>query len=92
MVECRKKEICSHFKSLLTNLLTSHLSINAIALQKSGMSYLNKKKILEPLEYLLPDKVEAIVKEVTEQNANATSKNERNSEKGPAVETTIPAK
>lgn len=48
-------------------LLTSHLSINAIALQKSGISYLNKRKILEPLEYLLPDKVETIVKEVTEQ-------------------------
>lgn len=49
-------------------MLTSHLSINAIALQKSGMSYLNKKKILQPLEHLLPDKVETIVKEVTEQN------------------------
>lgn len=48
-------------------LLTSHLYINAISLQKSGMSYLNKKKILQPLEYLLPDKVEAIVKEVADQ-------------------------
>lgn len=49
-------------------LLASHLSINAITLQKSGISYLNKKKILEPLENLLPDKVETIVKEVAEQN------------------------
>lgn len=51
-------------------LLTSQLSINAIALQKSGMSYLNKKKILEPLEYLLPDKVDKvdiIIKNSTDQ-------------------------
>lgn len=72
-------------------LLTSHLSISAIALQKSGMSYLNKKKILEPLEYLLPDRVETIVKEVTEQSANAASKTEINSEKGPTIGTSIPA-
>lgn len=52
-------------------LLTSYLSINAIALQKSGISYLNKRKILEPLEYLLPDKVETIVKEVAEQSTTA---------------------
>lgn len=57
-------------------LLTSHLSINAIALQKSGISYLNKKKILEPLEYLLPDKVETIVKEVAEQSTTTEHKSE----------------
>lgn len=62
-------------------LLTSHLSINAIALQKSGISYLNKKKILEPLEYLLPDKVETIVKEVAEQSTTDEKKPENSKEK-----------
>lgn len=72
-------------------LLTSHLSINAIALQKSGMSYLNKKKILEPLEYLLPDKVETIVKEVAEQNVIAPSKSETSFEKDSSAERTAAA-
>lgn len=61
-------------------LLTSHLCINAIALQKSGISYLNKKKILEPLEYLLPDKVETIVKEVAEQSNTAEMKQQVSSD------------
>lgn len=55
-------------------LLTSHLSINAVTLQKSGMSFLNKKKILQPLENLLPDKVETIVKEVAEHAVQAQNK------------------
>lgn len=76
-------------------LLTSHLCINAIALQKSGMSFLNKKKILEPLEYLLPDKVETIVKEVTEQSTTAenimeASTKSDQSESGVNNESTIP--
>lgn len=48
------------------NLLTTHLSINAIALQKCGISYLNKKTILEPLGYLLPDRIETNNKEIVE--------------------------
>lgn len=48
------------------NLLTSHLSINAIALQKSELSYLNKKTILESLDHLLPDKMDITVKDVSE--------------------------
>lgn len=71
-------------------LLTSHLSINAIALQKSGMSYLNKKKILEPLEYLLPDKVETIVKEVSEQGTSIEKKPEINIEKRSSTELVKP--
>lgn len=68
-------------------LLTSHLSINAIALQKSGISFLNKKKILEPLGNLLPDKVETIVKEVAEQNATAESnKKDANAAENDTVE------
>lgn len=49
-----------------TNMLTSYLSINAITLQKDGMSYLRKRNILKCLEHLLPDKVETIVKETSE--------------------------
>lgn len=47
------------------NILTNQLSINAITLQKNGISYLNKKTILEPLDHLLPDKVDTIVKEIS---------------------------
>lgn len=46
------------------NILKNHLSINTITLQKNGISYLNKKTILEPLDHLLPDKIDA--KEVSE--------------------------
>ena len=70
--------------------LTSRLSINAIALQKSGMSYLNKKKILEPLEYLLPDKVETIVKEVSEQTKPTEKKPEISKEKNSSAEIVTP--
>lgn len=42
--------------------LTNHMSINAIILQKNGVSYLHKKTILEPLDHLLPDKIDTIVK------------------------------
>lgn len=73
-------------------LLTSHLSINAVTLQKSGISYLNKKKILEPLDNLLPDKVETIVKEVTEQNIVQVPSNETDFEpKADANEDTKPS-
>lgn len=46
------------------NILSNHLSINAITLQKNGISYLNKKTILKSLDHLLPDKID--VKEVLE--------------------------
>lgn len=52
------------------NLLTSHFSINTIALQKSGISYLNRKAILEPLSYLLPDKSETVTDEVPQSTSN----------------------
>lgn len=53
------------------NLLTSHLSINTIALQKSNISYLNKNAILEPLNYLLPDKSADTVGEEAKKNKKA---------------------
>lgn len=64
------------------NILTSYLSINAIALQKNGMSYLNKKSILEPLEHLLPDKIETIIKEVSDLKIKQDKKDDT-----PATET-----
>jgi len=48
------------------NVLTTHLGINAMALQKHGISYLQKDTILEPLKHLLPSKIETITKEVAE--------------------------
>lgn len=52
------------------NVLTTYLGINAMTLQKDGLSYLDKKKILESLEHLLPDKIETIIKEVSEMKIN----------------------
>lgn len=48
------------------NVLTTHLGINAMTLQKQGISYLQKEKILEPLKHLLPSKIESITKEIAE--------------------------
>lgn len=50
--------------------LIAHLGINAMALQKEGLTYMELKKILQPLERLLPNKVEAITiqnQEIAEQ-------------------------
>lgn len=55
------------------NVVTSYLGINAIALQKEGITYLKQKRILEPIEHLLPDKVEAIIMNVKEQSAASTA-------------------
>lgn len=49
------------------NVVTSYLGINAIALQKEGITYLKQKRILEPIEHLLPDKVEAIILNVKQE-------------------------
>lgn len=53
--------------------LTTHLGINSMVLQKEGLSYLNKKAILETLEHLLPDKIETIIKEVSEMKTTDTA-------------------
>lgn len=42
-------------------VLIAHLGINAIALQKEGLTYLAQKQILQPLDRLLPNKVESIM-------------------------------
>lgn len=69
------------------NLLTSHLSINTIALQKSNISYLNKNAILEPLNYLLPDKSDIVVEEAKENRkigGEGKLQNEKKSSEVPA--------
>lgn len=51
---------CIHFL-FPPNLLATHLGINVLQLQKEGLTYLKQKEICQPLEYLLPDKVEALM-------------------------------
>lgn len=57
------------------NVLTTYLGINAMTLQRDGLSYLNKKLILESLEHLLPDKIETIIKQVSEMKSTENSEN-----------------
>uniref|UniRef100_A0A182MY14 Conserved oligomeric Golgi complex subunit 8 n=1 Tax=Anopheles dirus TaxID=7168 RepID=A0A182MY14_9DIPT len=46
--------------------LASQLGINVLTLQKHGVTYLRQKKILEPIAYLLPDRIDTIVKQVAD--------------------------
>lgn len=69
------------------NNLTNYLSINAIALQKNGMSYLQKKSILEPLEHLLPDKIETIIKEASEAKSKQQKSEETSQESAKTADT-----
>ena len=46
--------------------LASQLGINVLTLQKHGVTYLRQRKILEPIAYLLPDRIETVVKQVAE--------------------------
>lgn len=57
---------CLHILFPLTTV-TQQLGVSNSFLQAEGFLYLNTKKILEPLDYLLPDKVEAIIQQVAEQ-------------------------
>lgn len=41
--------------------VTGYLGINEIALQKAGITFLKQKQIMEPIQHLLPDKVETIM-------------------------------
>lgn len=41
--------------------VTGYLGINEITMQKAGITYLKPKLIMEPIQHLLPDKVEAIM-------------------------------
>ncbi len=41
--------------------VTSYLGINEMTLQKAGITFLKAKQIMEPIQHLLPDKVETIM-------------------------------
>ncbi|XP_053684204.1 conserved oligomeric Golgi complex subunit 8 [Sabethes cyaneus] len=56
---------CMHF-IFPPPTIANHLGINVLTLQKHGITYLKQKKILEPINYLLPDKIEAVIKQVSE--------------------------
>lgn len=51
---------CIHFL-FPPNVLATNLGINVLQLQKEKLTYLKQKQISEPLEYLLPDKVDAMI-------------------------------
>ncbi|KFB47499.1 AGAP011488-PA-like protein [Anopheles sinensis] len=50
--------------------LASHLGINVLTLQKHGITYLRQAKILEPIAYLLPDRIDTVIKQVADMNVN----------------------
>lgn len=52
-----------------------HCGINVLTLQKVGLSYLKQKQILEPLDYLLPDKVDAVIQQVAERKLSESQNN-----------------
>ncbi|XP_055628823.1 conserved oligomeric Golgi complex subunit 8 [Toxorhynchites rutilus septentrionalis] len=52
---------CIHFIFPPTTI-ASYLGINVLALQKHGLTYFRQKKILEPIERLLPDRIETVIR------------------------------
>lgn len=46
--------------------VTGYLGINEITLQKAGITFLKSKQIMEPIQHLLPDKVETIIMQNSE--------------------------
>lgn len=50
---------CIHF-IFPPNVLATNLGINVLQLQKESLTYLRQKQILEPLQHLLPNKVEVL--------------------------------
>ncbi|XP_058463297.1 conserved oligomeric Golgi complex subunit 8 [Malaya genurostris] len=46
--------------------IANHLGINVLTLQKHEITYFSQKLILEPIANLLPDKIDAVIKQVTE--------------------------
>lgn len=59
---------CIHF-IFPPNVLATNLGINVLQLQKEGLTYVKQKQILEPLQHLLPDKVEALANTLNEKLA-----------------------
>ncbi|XP_058066432.1 conserved oligomeric Golgi complex subunit 8 [Anopheles bellator] len=44
------------------SLLASQLGINVLTLQKHGLTYLANSRILQPIAYLLPDRIDTVIK------------------------------
>lgn len=63
---------CIHFIFPPTTI-ANHLGINVLTLQKHGITFFRQKKILEAIEYLLPDKIESVIKQVGEMSVAAES-------------------
>uniref|UniRef100_A0A182K7Q1 Conserved oligomeric Golgi complex subunit 8 n=1 Tax=Anopheles christyi TaxID=43041 RepID=A0A182K7Q1_9DIPT len=61
--------------------LASQLGINVLTLQKHGLTYLRQKKILEPIAYLLPDRIETVVKQVADMSVSSATEKEVPEEK-----------
>nr|XP_040237402.2 conserved oligomeric Golgi complex subunit 8 [Anopheles coluzzii] len=61
--------------------LASQLGINVLTLQKHGVTYLRQRKILEPIAYLLPDRIETVVKQVAELSVTGKEVSEEAEEK-----------
>jgi conserved oligomeric Golgi complex subunit 8 len=49
------------------NVLATHLGINLMVLQKQMLTYLKQKEIVQPLEHLLPDRVDAVIMQQQQQ-------------------------
>lgn len=52
---------CIHFVFPPTTI-ANYLGINVLSLQKHGLTYFRQNKILEPIERLLPDRIETVIK------------------------------
>ncbi|ETN66110.1 hypothetical protein AND_002112 [Anopheles darlingi] len=48
-------------------LLASQLGINVLTLQKHGLTYLAQTRILQPIAYLLPDRIDTSIKQQQQQ-------------------------
>ncbi|XP_035790086.1 conserved oligomeric Golgi complex subunit 8-like [Anopheles albimanus] len=48
-------------------LLASQLGINVLTLQKHGLTYLAQTRILQPIAYLLPDRIDTTIKQQQQQ-------------------------
>uniref|UniRef100_A0AAG5DKM5 Conserved oligomeric Golgi complex subunit 8 n=1 Tax=Anopheles atroparvus TaxID=41427 RepID=A0AAG5DKM5_ANOAO len=52
--------------------LAGQLGINVLTLQKHGITYLRQAKILEPIAYLLPDRIDTVIKQVADMTVTPT--------------------
>uniref|UniRef100_A0A182QH74 Conserved oligomeric Golgi complex subunit 8 n=1 Tax=Anopheles farauti TaxID=69004 RepID=A0A182QH74_9DIPT len=70
--------------------LASQLGINVLTLQKNGVTYLQQKKILEPIAYLLPDRIDTMVKQVAEMSVSQEESVQETTSNEPETEVSEP--